>query len=172
MTELDWFIDLHPAGFMLPELQHWIESIPAQVVIDHFGRVDISTDLAQAPVRALLALAEKPNIWIKVSGADRISAEGPPYNDVLPLARLLGEVCPQRLLWGSDWPHTGYFDRSLFPDVGVLLDVLMRMFPDPALRERILVRNPVELLTRCGGDPLSLAEAGADACCSGSWNHV
>jgi len=152
IKDLDWFVDLHFAGSMLPDLADWIRTVPAQVVIDHFGRVDPANGLDQLPVRALLALAEAPNIWVKLTGADRISRDGPPYADVVPLAQRLVEVGGERLLWGSDWPHTGYFEQERLPDPAELLDALARMVPDAAQRHRVLVTNPLALVERCGGD--------------------
>ena len=152
VADLGWFVDLHFEGEALPGLMSWIEAIPAEVVIDHFGRVDPSQGLDHAPIRSLLALAERPNIWIKLTGADRISRAGVPYRDVIPLAHRLVGIAADRLLWGSDWPHTGYFDASQVPDAGVLLDALAAMIPDAEMRNKVLVDNPLNLLARCGGD--------------------
>ncbi len=143
---LGWFIDLHFTGEMLPRLRPWLETIPANVVIDHFGRVDASAGPDSEPFRVLCDLAERDNMWVKLSGVDRISAEGYPYADVVPLARRLTEVAPDRLIWGTDWPHTGYFDSERMPDDGLLVDTLALMVPDELVRDRILTVNPNELL--------------------------
>ena len=100
----------------------------------------------QAPVRALLDLAAHRHIWIKLTGADRISRLGPPYADVQPIAQRLVEVAADRLLWGSDWPHTGYFDPQRMPHAGGLLDALCTFVPQADLRDRILVDNPLRLI--------------------------
>ncbi len=145
-ADLGWFIDLHFTGEMLPRLRPWLETIPANVVIDHFGRVDASAGPDSEPFRVLCDLAERDNMWVKLSGVDRISAEGYPYADVVPLARRLTEVAPDRLIWGTDWPHTGYFDSERMPDDGLLVDTLALMVPDELVRDRILTVNPNELL--------------------------
>ena len=144
--ELGWFIELHFEGRALPELAPWLRGLRANLVIDHMGRVEVAAGLAQAPFATLCELARRDNVWVKVSGADRLTRLGPPYADVAPFARQLGEVCPQRLLWGSDWPHTGVFDPARMPDDGRLVDALVDFFPDEALRQAVLVDNPRRLL--------------------------
>lgn len=143
---LGWFVELHFDGAALPDLKPWLASIRATLVIDHFGRIDPAAGVAQAPFGALLELARRDNVWVKISGADRISRSGPPYADVTPFAHRLIEVAPQRVLWGSDWPHTGVFDAARMPDDGLLLDALFAFAPDAAARKSILVDNPRRLL--------------------------
>jgi len=142
---LGWFVELHFEGEAIPGLRSWLESIPATVVIDHFGRVDPALGLHQEPFGILCDLMKKKNFWTKVSGADRLSKKGFPYDDVRPLARRLVEVAPGRLIWGSDWPHTGVFDAKKMPDDGKLLDALHGFFPDSTVKG-ILVDNPLHLL--------------------------
>jgi predicted TIM-barrel fold metal-dependent hydrolase len=143
---LGWFVELHFDGAALPGLRGWLEGIPATVVIDHFGRVDPSAGADSEPFGILCGLMGRGNFWTKISGAERISRQGYPYDDVAPLARRLREVAPSRLVWGSDWPHTGFFDASRMPDDGRLLDALQRFFPDERARRDILVDNPRRLL--------------------------
>jgi predicted TIM-barrel fold metal-dependent hydrolase len=143
---LGWFVELHFDGAALPQLKPWLESIPAVVVIDHIGRIDPSLGLQQGPFSILLELAERDNFWIKLSGADRISRQGDPYDDVKPFAHRLLETAPDRLLWGSDWPHTGIFDPKRMADDGRLLDALESFVPDESLRQRVLVDNVERLL--------------------------
>lgn len=143
---LGWFVELHFAGSALPELAPWIASIGVPVVIDHFGRVDPADGLDGSSFRALAMLATRPGIWIKMTGADRISRSGAPYADVVPIARRLIDLAADRMLWGTDWPHTGYFDADRVPDLSVLLDAFHECVPDPSIRESILVRNPLRLL--------------------------
>jgi 2-pyrone-4,6-dicarboxylate lactonase len=144
---LDWFVELHFEGAALPDLRDWLAAIPATVVIDHVGRVDPAHGVEQTPFRVLLELARRDNVWIKLSGADRLTrgVDGG-YADVAPFAHRLLEIAPERLVWGSDWPHTGVFDAARMPDDGALLDALERLVPDPALRQRVLVDNPERLL--------------------------
>jgi predicted TIM-barrel fold metal-dependent hydrolase len=140
---LGWFVELHFGGAELPGLRSWIESIPATIVIDHMGRVDPP---AGDQVSALLALAKRENVWFKISGLERLSKRGAPYTDVRPLVERLVEAVPARLVWGSDWPHTGFFDGTKMPDDGALLDAFADCVPDEGMRRRILVDNPERLL--------------------------
>lgn len=143
---LGWFVELHFDGEALPALERWLKSIPCPLVIDHFGRVDPRHGVDQAPFRVLLELARRTNVWVKLSGADRISRQGFPYDDVTPFAARLVEVAADHLLWGSDWPHTGVFDAARMPEDASLLDALAGFVPDEAVRRRILVDNPLRLL--------------------------
>ena len=143
---LGWFVELHFDGAALPGLAGWLEKIPATIVIDHFGRIDPSQGLAQEPFRVLKALAARDNCWVKISGAERITRTGPPYADVVPYAHALLELAPDRLLWGTDWPHTGVFDSAKMPDDGRLVDALFDFVPDNSLRRKVLVSNPERLL--------------------------
>jgi predicted TIM-barrel fold metal-dependent hydrolase len=143
---LGWFVELHFEGAALPGLERWIAGIGAPVLIDHFGRIDPALGLEQGPFDALARLAGQDHVWIKISGADRISRQGPPYTDVAPFARRLTDLAADRLLWGSDWPHTGYFDPRRMPDAGRLLGALAGLVPDESARRMILVDNPLRLL--------------------------
>jgi len=143
---LGWFVELHFDGSALPGLRNWLASIPATVVIDHIGRIDPSLGVDQEPFRVLLALARRDNVWIKLSGADRLTRQPGSYDDVVPFAHDLLRIAPERLLWGTDWPHTGVFDRARVPDDGALVDALARLVPDETLRHKVLVDNPERLL--------------------------
>jgi 2-pyrone-4,6-dicarboxylate lactonase len=143
---LGWFVELHFEGAALPGLKSWLAAIPATVVIDHLGRIDPAQGLKQDPFEALTELAVRDNVWIKLSGADRLTKVGPPYADVIPFAHRLIEVAPERMLWGSDWPHTGVFDAARMPDDGVLVEGLFEFAPDETVRRKILVDNPCRLL--------------------------
>lgn len=147
VDSLGWFVELHFEGAELASRRPWLESIAATVVIDHMGRVDPA---APDQVAALLAVARRENVWIKVSGLERLSKRGAPYADVQPLVQSLAEALPTRLVWGSDWPHTGFFDAAKIPDDGALLDAFVDCVPDEGLRRRILVDNPERLLGLTG----------------------
>lgn len=146
VAPLGWFVELHFEADALPELESWLKSIPAAVVIDHLGRVDCGKGIDQRCFRSLLELARRPNFWIKLSGVDRISRQRFPYGDVRPFAAALAEIAADRLLWGSDWPHTGVFDGERMADDASLLDAFAGFFADEALRRRILAENPLRLL--------------------------
>jgi predicted TIM-barrel fold metal-dependent hydrolase len=142
---LGWFVELHFEGAAIPGLRQWLEQIPATVVIDHIGRVDVSAGIDQEPFGILCELMKRPNVWTKLSGADRLTKQGSPYDDVAPFARRMAEIAPDRLLWGSDWPHTGVFDAKRMPEDGALLDFLFENFEEKTLTQ-ILVENPQRLL--------------------------
>jgi len=143
---LNWFVELHFDGSEIPALRRWLEAIPMNVVIDHFGRIDASLGLDQEPFQVLLSLLRRGNVWIKLSGADRISRLGYPYSDVLPFAAALTQTRIDRLLWGSDWPHTGYFETARVPDDAALLEAFTGFVPRDEDRYQILVENPRSLL--------------------------
>jgi predicted TIM-barrel fold metal-dependent hydrolase len=143
---LGWFVELHFEGTALPGLAAWLERIPATVVIDHIGRIDAAAGTEQEPFSVLKRLMRKPNVWVKLSGPERLSKKGAPWSDVAPFCHDLLEIAPDRLLWGSDWPHTGFFDPARMPDDGALVDALLDFIPDEGLRRKVLVDNPSRLV--------------------------
>ena len=145
IEDLGWFVELHFEGAAIAGLFSWLQSIPATLVLDHIGRIDTAQGLEQEPFGLLCELMQRKNVWTKVSGADRLTKQEAPYDDVAPFARRLAEIAPDRLLWGSDWPHTGVFDAAKMPDDGELLDALHGFFSESMLK-RILVENPERLL--------------------------
>jgi predicted TIM-barrel fold metal-dependent hydrolase len=147
VAPLGWFCELHTPPEALPELKPLLARLGTPVVIDHFGRIDVSRGTRQRPFEVLLELARSGQGWVKMSGADRISRLGRPYRDVLPFAEALVAAAPDQLLWGSDWPHTGYFATNDMPDDVELFDLLEELVPDSALRHRVLVDNPLRLLS-------------------------
>ncbi len=143
---LGWFVELHFDGAALPGLKEWLGAIRATVVIDHLGRIDPSLGIEQRPFSDLCELVVRESIWVKLSGADRLTKTGVPYADVIPFAQRLIELAPDRMLWGSDWPHTGVFDAARIPDDAKLVDALFEFAPDESVRKKILVDNPNRLM--------------------------
>ncbi len=138
-----WHIVLHFDAKDLPSYADLLERMPCPFVIDHMARVPTSDGLDQAPFRALLDVMGDERAWVKISGAERLTADGsPPYDDVVPFARALIAAAPDRILWGTDWPHPNV--RHM-PDDGDLVDLLAEFAPDEATRHRILVTNPERL---------------------------
>ena len=138
-----WHIVLHFDAKDLPAYANLLDRMPCPYVIDHMARVDATAGLGQAPFEALLDLMRDERAWVKVSGAERLTAGGtPPYDDVVPYAQALIAAAPDRILWGTDWPHPNV--RHM-PDDGDLVDVLAAFAPDEATRYRILVPNPETL---------------------------
>jgi predicted TIM-barrel fold metal-dependent hydrolase len=143
VAPLGWHVQLHVEGDLLPDLLPRLRRLPTPVVIDHFGRIEPRGGIDQPGFRALLALLEIGQVWVKLSAPYRLGDDLPPYERVLPFARMLIEARPDRLVWGSDWPHSA-FDGPR-PDAAALLDLLAHWCPDAALRDAILVRNPATL---------------------------
>ncbi len=142
LVALRWHLQLYFESPLVHELAPAIERSPVPVVIDHMGRVDASLGLDHADFREVRRLVRLPHVWVKVSGAERISRQGPPYADAVPFARTLVAEAPGRVLWGSDWPHP---NLSHVPDDGDLVDLVAAIAPDEAQRQALLVDNPARL---------------------------
>ncbi|MDP2298153.1 MAG: amidohydrolase family protein [Pseudolabrys sp.] len=143
LADFGWHLELHMEAALIADLAPAIHRSPAPVVIDHMGRIDASLGLDQAPLRALRGLLQDRNVWVKVSGADRSTRQGPPYADAVPLARALVEEFSDRVVWGTDWPHPNH--QGPTPDDGVLVDLLSDIAPTPALLQALMVDNPQRL---------------------------
>ena len=138
-----WHIVLHFDGKDLPAYAGLLDAMPCPYIIDHMARVPVADGVDQEPFRALLDLLTDERCWVKISGAERLTADGPPpYDDVVPFARALITAAPDRVLWGTDWPHPNV--RHM-PDDGDLVDLLAAFAPDATTRNRILVDNPETL---------------------------
>jgi len=148
LAPLQWHLQVHFESALVHELATAIRRSPVPVVIDHMARVDAGGGVEHADFQALLALLEAPNVWVKVSGSDRVSRTGPPYADAMPFARALVEAAPERVLWGTDWPHP---NLGHVPDDGALADLIAQFAPDAAQRQALLVDNPTRLY-RFGGN--------------------
>ena len=138
-----WHIVLHFDAADLLRYAGLLDALPVPFIIDHMARVDAAAGLDQEPFQHLLARLTDQRCWVKISGAERLTAGGsPPYDDVVPFAQALIRAAPDRVLWGTDWPHPNV--RAM-PDDGDLVDALALYAPDPATRNRILVENPERL---------------------------
>jgi 2-pyrone-4,6-dicarboxylate lactonase len=137
-----WHIAVHVTGADLIRYADIIAGIEARVVIDHMGRPASGTDL-EACRSILFRLLDSGRVWVKLSGADRITTMGAPYRDVVPFARSLAEHAPERVLWGSDWPHVNI--NGPIPDDAALVDLIAEVAPSDSLRQRLLVDNPAAL---------------------------
>jgi 2-pyrone-4,6-dicarboxylate lactonase len=143
VAPLGWHVVLHFDAVDLPAYGDVLDRLPVPYVIDHLARIDAAAGLDQEPFVRLVELLGDERAWVKVSGAERLSAEGPPaYGDVVPFARTVIERAPDRVLWGTDWPHPNV---KQMPDDGDLVDVLAAFAPDDTTRTRILVENPTRL---------------------------
>ena len=142
---LGWHIVIYFEAPELPELYNFFTSLPATVVVDHMGRPDVALPVDGPEFALFLKLmGENENFWSKVTCPERLSRAGPPgYDDVVPFARRLVETFPDRVLWGTDWPHPNM--ESHMPDDGQLVDFIPKIAPTEALRQKVLVDNPMRL---------------------------
>ncbi len=144
IAPLGWHIVVYFEAPDLESLTPFITSLPGTIVVDHMGRPDIAKGVEHPDFgRFVQLLADHDNIWSKVSCPERLTVAGPPYDDVVPFARTLVERFPDRVLWGTDWPHPNM--TWLVPDDGELVDVIPRIAPTPALQQALLVDNPNRL---------------------------
>jgi 2-pyrone-4,6-dicarboxylate lactonase len=142
---LGWHIVIYFEAQELPELYDFFTSLPTTVVVDHMGRPDVTKPVDGPEFELFIRLLrEHPNFWSKVSCPERLSKTGPDgYDDVVPFARRVVETFPERVLWGTDWPHPNM--KSHMPDDGKLVDFIPRIAPTAALQRRLLVDNPMAL---------------------------
>jgi len=145
VAPLGWHVVIYFEAAELPELYGFFASLPTTVVVDHMGRPEVTLPPDGPEFELFVRLMrEHSNIWSKVSCPDRLSKSGPPkYNDVVPFARRLVETFPDRVLWGTDWPHPNL--KSHMPDDGALVDFIPKVAPTPDLQRRLLVDNPTRL---------------------------
>jgi len=145
IAPLGWHVVVYFEARDLPELWDFFTALPTTVVVDHMGRPDVAQPVDGPEFeRFVRLLSEHPNIWSKVSCPERLSKSGPPtYDDVVPFARRLVETFPDRVLWGTDWPHPNM--KTHTPDDGALVDFLPRIAVTPELQRKLLVDNPLRL---------------------------
>ena len=152
IAPLGWHVVVYFEAADLPELWDFFTALPTAVVVDHMGRPDV-TRPADGPEfeRFVRLLHEHENIWSKVSCPERVSVSGPPalngernaYRDVVPFARRLVETFPDRVLWGTDWPHPNL--KHHMPDDGLLVDFVPQIAITEELQRKLLVDNPMRL---------------------------
>jgi predicted TIM-barrel fold metal-dependent hydrolase len=136
---VQFFMDARELPGVMPRLKDW--TLP--VVLDHFGAAKAAEGISAAGFRVMRNLLVDGRIWVKISGAYRVSEQYPDYPDARPLHEALVTANPDQLLWGTDWPHPR-LDKNM-PDTGHLLDLFNAWTPDAALRRKILVDNPARL---------------------------
>jgi 2-pyrone-4,6-dicarboxylate lactonase len=143
--EFGWHIVIY---FEAPDLEErWdlFTSLPTDIVVDHMGRPDVTKPL-DGPGFQLFNkfMREHQNVWAKLSGAERLTVSGPPdYDDVVPFARHLAETFPDRVIWGTDWPHPNM--KSFMPDEGDQVDLIPRIATTEELQRKLLIDNPTRL---------------------------
>jgi 2-pyrone-4,6-dicarboxylate lactonase len=143
LADIGWHLQIHMDGSYIADMGPKLERSPVPVVIDHIGRVDAGQGLEQPAFQNLLRLMQNPKFWMKVSGLDRITKQGPPYADAIPFARKLVAEFPDRVVWGTDWPHPHH--KGPIPDEGQLVDLIAEMAPTDELLRKLMVENPHRL---------------------------
>src|SRR5688500_8228825 len=152
IAPLGWHVVVYFEAADLPELWNFFTALPTIVVVDHMGRPDVTKPVDGPEFELFVRLMrEHGNIWSKVSCPERLSVSGPPaldgernaYRDVQPFARRLVETFPDRVLWGTDWPHPNL--KNHMPDDGLLVDYIPLVARTAELQRKLLVDNPVRL---------------------------
>lgn len=152
IAPLGWHVVVYFEAIDLPELWEFFTTLPTIVVVDHMGRPDVSKPVNGSEFELFIKLMQDhPNIWCKVSCPERLSITGPyalngeqsAYTDVVPFAKRIVETFPDRVLWGTDWPHPNL--KNHMPDDGLLVDFIPHIAPTADLQQKLLVENPMRL---------------------------
>lgn len=144
VAALGWHFVVYFEAANLDEVMPFIASLPGIVVVDHMGRPDVAKGADSADFNRFLKFIEKtPNVWVKATCPERLTLAGPPYDDVVPFGRALVEHFPDRVLWGTDWPHPNM--TSHVPDDVELVDFIPRIASTEALQRALLLDNPMRL---------------------------
>jgi len=156
IAPLGWHVVVYFEATDLPELWDFFTALPTTVVVDHMGRPDVRLPVDGPQFERFMRLMrEHPNVWSKVSCPERLSVTGPKaihgmpdlehgaYRDVVPFARRIVDTFPERVLWGTDWPHPNLKDHM--PDDGLLVDYIPHIATTPELQRKLLVDNPMRL---------------------------
>jgi len=152
VAELGWHVVIYFEAQDLAELWDFFSGLPTIVVVDHMGRPDVRAPIEGPDFQRFLRfMHEHPNVWSKVSCPERLSVTGPPalhgeqaaYRDVVPFARCVVDTFPERVLWGTDWPHPNLKDHM--PDDGLLVDFIPWIATTPRKQQQLLVDNPMRL---------------------------
>ena len=150
LAPLGWHVVVYLEPDGMAEIVPFLREIAVPVVIDHMGLIPVEKGAGSREFGALAdLLASDPKFWVKVSCPERLSNSGPPYDDVDEVARALVAQFPERVLWGTDWPHPNM--TSHVPDDGLLVDRIAVICPTEAERKQLLVENPRRLYwAECG----------------------
>jgi len=152
IAPLGWHIVIYFEAVDLPELWDFFTALPTTVVVDHMGRPDVSKPVDGPEFQLFVKLMrEYPNIWSKVTCPERLSVSGKPalngeqhaYQDVVPFAKHLVEQFPDRVIWGTDWPHPNL--KNHMPDDGLLVDWIPHIATTEEAQKKLLVDNPMRL---------------------------
>jgi len=141
---IGWHVVVYFEADILEELRPFLDAIPVPLVIDHMGRPDVTQGPDGPDMRAFRRLMEsRDDVHVKVTCPDRLDANGPPWDDFAAAVHPLVEDYPDRVLWGTDWPHPNMQDA--IPDDGALVDMIPRIAPTAELQRKLLIDNPMRL---------------------------
>lgn len=144
IAKLGWHIVVYFEAPDLEELIPFLKQLPTIVVVDHMGRPDVSKPVDHEDFQRFISLLqENDNFWTKVSCPERLTNSGPPYDDVIPFSRLIVDRFPDRVLWGTDWPHPNM--KSHMPDDGQLVELIPKIATSTEKQRALLVDNPQRL---------------------------
>lgn len=139
-----WHIVVYFEAADLEELIPFLKALNTTIVVDHMGTPSVANGVDHPDFKRFINfMAENDNVWCKVSCPERLTLQAPDYSDVVPFARSLVEKFPQRVLWGTDWPHPNM--KTHVPDDGHLVDVIPQIAPTAELQQALLVDNPMRL---------------------------
>ena len=139
-----WHIVVYFEAQDLEELEPFLKQLPTTIVVDHMGRPDVTKGVDHPDFQRFITLmAENENIWSKVTCPERLSVQGPPYDDVIPFCAAIVERFPDRVLWGTDWPHPNM--KSHMPDDGALVDFIPKIARTSEQQQKLLIDNPMRL---------------------------
>jgi D-galactarolactone isomerase len=144
IADFGWHVQLNMNREQILQNAAMLQRLPVPMVFDHLAYLNAPESVTHPAYAVIRNLVARGRTWVKLSGAYARSRVGPPtYRDVLPVARAFVTAAPDRLVWGSDWPHPSETERK--PDDAALFDLLTTWVPDEKTRNRILVQNPETL---------------------------
>jgi predicted TIM-barrel fold metal-dependent hydrolase len=144
VNDLGWHVQLHLRADQIVEHEALINRIVSPIVFDHMGRITQPQGIKHPAFGIIMRLIDKGKTWVKLSGVYQDTKVGPPtYADMSEVARAYLKAAPERMVWGSDWPHPTERDHK--PDDAMLFDLIAEWAPDEALRKKLLVDNPAVL---------------------------
>ena len=143
VAELGWHVDIYLEPGTIAEFTPLLTALPTDYVIDHLGTTQAAKGLDDPAFKALLDLQKRDDkCWLKITGLERASAGGKPFHDAVPFAKRLIDNAPDRVLWGTDWPHP---NLKIIPNDGDIVDLIPLYAADPAVQQKLLVDNPARL---------------------------
>jgi 2-pyrone-4,6-dicarboxylate lactonase len=143
VARLGWHVQYLLDIEKFPDLDRVLADFPVEVMIDHMGRPDTRGGIDAPGFQSLIRFLQSGRGWSKLSAPYRTSREAPPYADITKFAHALVAAAPDRLVWGTDWPHV--MMESAMPNTGIFAELLATWVADTAVRKRILVDNPARL---------------------------